>query len=150
MILGLAADNKSIKLLKAADPSASYAEFLAELPADDCRYAVLKFDYDAGTDGNRSKLVFFMWYVAPSVHTHKHTFTHTLTRASLFLTLLLLPLCLDYRAPDTSKTKSKMMYAGSKDSIKKALQGIQIEIQGTDASEVSEEEVLNKCKSISK
>ena len=54
------------------------------------------------------------------------------------------------RAPDTSKTKSKMMYAGSKDSIKKALQGIQIEIQGTDASEVSEEEVLNKCKAISK
>jgi cofilin len=43
-----------------------------------------------------------------------------------------------------------MMYAGSKDSIKKALQGIQIEIQGTDASEVSEEEVLNKCKAISK
>ena len=114
MILGLTADNKSITLLKAADPSASYADFLAELPADDCRYAVLKFDYDAGSDGNRSKIVFFMW------------------------------------APDTSKTKSKMMYAGSKDSIKKALQGIQIEIQGTDASEVSEEEVLNKCKAISK
>lgn len=114
MILGLSADNKAITLLKTADPSASYSDFLAELPADDCRYAVLKFDYDAGSDGTRSKIVFFMW------------------------------------APDTSKTKSKMMYAGSKDSIKKALQGIQIEIQGTDASEVSEEEVLNKCKSISK
>ena len=67
MILGLAADNKSITLLKTGEPSASYADFLAELPADDCRYAVLKFDYDAGTDGARSKIVFFMWYVVSSV-----------------------------------------------------------------------------------
>lgn len=63
MILGLAADNKSITLLKTGEPSASYSEFLGELPADDCRYAVLKFDYDAGSDGTRSKIVFFMWYV---------------------------------------------------------------------------------------
>lgn len=63
MILGLSADNKAITLLKTADPSASYSDFLAELPADDCRYAVLKFDYDAGSDGTRSKIVFFMWYV---------------------------------------------------------------------------------------
>jgi len=114
MVFGVTSDNKSITLLKAAEPTATYADFLAELPADDCRYAVLKFDYDAGSDGNRSKLIFYMW------------------------------------TPETSKIKSKMMYAGSKDSIKKALQGIQIEIQGTDASEVSEEEVLKKCKVISK
>lgn len=67
MIMGLTADNKTISLLKTAEPSASYADFLAELPADDCRYAVLKFDYDAGSDGNRSKIVFFMWYVSASL-----------------------------------------------------------------------------------
>jgi cofilin len=69
MILGLTSDNKSITLLKAAEPSASYKDFLAELPADDCRYAVLKFDYDAGSDGTRSKIVFFMWYVLPTIST---------------------------------------------------------------------------------
>ena len=53
-------------------------------------------------------------------------------------------------APETSKIKSKMLYAGTKDAIKKSLQGLQIEIQGTDRSEVSQEEILAKCNSVSK
>jgi len=53
-------------------------------------------------------------------------------------------------APESSKIKSKMMYAGTKDTLKKSLQGLQIEIQGTDKSEVDQAEVLAKCQSISK
>ena len=53
-------------------------------------------------------------------------------------------------APDTAKTKSKMLYAGTKDTLKKALQGLQVEIQGTDLSEVDLETVIAKCRSISK
>jgi hypothetical protein len=54
------------------------------------------------------------------------------------------------RAPETSPIKSKMIYAGTKDTIKKTLQGLQVEIQGTDKSEVDYNEVLAKCQSVSK
>jgi hypothetical protein len=39
------------------------------------------------------------------------------------------------RAPDTSKIKQKMLYASSKDALRKKLVGIGSEIQGTDFSE---------------
>jgi cofilin len=40
------------------------------------------------------------------------------------------------RSPDSAKIKEKMVYAASKDALRKALDGIASEIQGTDASEV--------------
>lgn len=40
------------------------------------------------------------------------------------------------RSPDDAKIKQKMIYASSKDAIRKALVGISSEIQGTDVSEV--------------
>ncbi|KAH8825145.1 hypothetical protein DL96DRAFT_164872 [Flagelloscypha sp. PMI_526] len=42
-------------------------------------------------------------------------------------------------SPDDSKIKEKMVYASSKDALRKALVGIAIEIQGTDSSEVAYE-----------
>jgi cofilin len=53
-------------------------------------------------------------------------------------------------APETAPIKSKMLYAGTKNDLKKSLVGLSIEIQGTDLSEVDEAEVLSKLKSISK
>lgn len=52
------------------------------------------------------------------------------------------------RAPDTSKVKQKMLYASSKDALRKKLVGIGTEIQATDASEIAYETVLEKVKSI--
>ncbi|KAL9269260.1 Actin-depolymerizing factor 7-like protein [Drosera capensis] len=40
-------------------------------------------------------------------------------------------------APDTSKIRSKMVYASSKDRFKRELDGIQVEVQATDPSEMS-------------
>mgnify|MGYP002531741961 CR=1 FL=1 len=42
-----------------------------------------------------------------------------------------------YRAPDTSRVRSKMLYASSKDRFKRELDGIQVELQATDPSEMS-------------
>jgi len=39
-------------------------------------------------------------------------------------------------SPDTARVRSKMIYASSKDRFKRELDGIQIELQATDASEV--------------
>ncbi|CAJ1927928.1 unnamed protein product [Sphenostylis stenocarpa] len=40
-------------------------------------------------------------------------------------------------APDTSKVRMKMVYASSKDRFKRELDGIQVELQATDPSEMS-------------
>ncbi|THU66585.1 hypothetical protein C4D60_Mb05t15690 [Musa balbisiana] len=41
------------------------------------------------------------------------------------------------RSPDSSKVRSKMLYASSKDRFKRELDGIQVELQATDPSEMS-------------
>jgi len=43
------------------------------------------------------------------------------------------------RAPDDAKIKQKMLFASSKDALRRALTGIAVEIQGTDFSEVAYE-----------
>lgn len=47
-------------------------------------------------------------------------------------------------SPDTSSVKSKMIYASSKDALRRALNGVSTEVQGTDFSEVSYETVFEK------
>ncbi|KAG1153518.1 hypothetical protein G6F37_010291 [Rhizopus arrhizus] len=47
--------------------------------------------------------------------------------------------------PDTSKIRHKMVYASSKIALRKQMDGVGIEIQGTDASEVDYESVLEKA-----
>ena len=52
-----------------------------------------------------------------------------------------------HRSPETSKIRSKMLYASSKDAIRKKLVGISNEIQGTDFSEVAFQTVLDTLES---
>jgi len=47
--------------------------------------------------------------------------------------------------PDTSKVRAKMLYASSKDALRRNLVGVAIEVQGTDLDEVDEEAVLEKA-----
>ncbi|EGD80972.1 cofilin [Salpingoeca rosetta] len=49
--------------------------------------------------------------------------------------------------PDTASIKDKMLFASSKDALKKQLNGIHTEIQATDLDEVEYEEVYNKVSS---
>lgn len=50
-----------------------------------------------------------------------------------------LHLAIYHRSPDEAKIKTKMLYASSKDALRRALVGVAIEIQGTDHSEVAYE-----------
>ncbi|GME91028.1 unnamed protein product [[Candida] boidinii] len=47
-------------------------------------------------------------------------------------------------SPDTASIRSKMVYASSKDALRRALNGISTDIQGTDFSEVAYESVLER------
>lgn len=46
-------------------------------------------------------------------------------------------------APDTAPIRSKMVYASSKDALRRALNGVSTDIQGTDFSEVAYESILD-------
>ena len=54
----------------------------------------------------------------------------------LFDCLFHLLLSYAWRSPDTSRVRSKMIYASSKDRFKRELDGIQIELQATDPTEM--------------
>lgn len=47
-------------------------------------------------------------------------------------------------SPDNAPIRSKMVYASSKDALRRSLNGVGAEIQGTDFSEVAYETVLEK------
>jgi len=48
-------------------------------------------------------------------------------------------------SPDDAKIKQKMLFASSRDALRRSLVGIAVEIQGTDYSEVSWESVHDKA-----
>ncbi|RZC57538.1 hypothetical protein C5167_004838 [Papaver somniferum] len=48
-------------------------------------------------------------------------------------------------SPDTSKVRSKMLYASSKDRFKRELDGIQVELQATDPSEMSMDIIISRA-----
>ena len=106
MIARLNNDNTEIIVHKQASPNATYEEFVADLPANECRYAVYDFDFDAGSgEGQRNKILFVVW------------------------------------APDSAKIREKMLYASSKDALRKKLVGFGAEVQATDYSEISKETI---------
>ncbi|QPG75064.1 cofilin [Brettanomyces nanus] len=47
-------------------------------------------------------------------------------------------------SPDTASIRAKMVYASSKDALRRALNGVSADIQGTDFSEVAYDSVLDR------
>jgi len=47
--------------------------------------------------------------------------------------------------PDPSKVKQKMIYASNKDTVKRGLDGIQLEVQGTDKTDVELQAIIDRC-----
>lgn len=116
IIYGLNDTKTEVVVYKKSDVS-DYEAFLNDLPEFECRWAVYDFEFDKG-EGKRNKLLFYSWY--PNYP------------SNMCFTYLNL-----YRSPDVARIKEKMVYASSKDALRKTLDGISSEIQGTDSSEVS-------------
>ena len=51
-------------------------------------------------------------------------------------------------APDTAKIKAKMLYASTKDAVRKKLVGVGTEIQATDLSEIDRDSVMERVERI--
>ena len=56
------------------------------------------------------------------------------------------PFCDGNRSPDTAKVKNKMIYAGSKDALTRALVGVSTKISASDMSELTESVVIEACR----
>merc|ERR550537_183442 len=62
VIFKRSADNTEIVLESAADPSKTYDDFVAALPANECRYAIFDLEYSkSDADGIRQKILFVVW-----------------------------------------------------------------------------------------
>jgi len=57
----LNADNTQVVVDAVGGKDATYQEFVGKLPANDCRYAVYDFEFDAPEGGKRSKILFVLW-----------------------------------------------------------------------------------------
>jgi len=58
--LKLTNDLKEIEVEKTVETS-TYAEFIAQLPKEDCRYVIYDFQFDVGDAGQREQLIFINW-----------------------------------------------------------------------------------------
>ena len=121
-------DSRTEIVVDKSSESSDYDDFIADLPEDQCRWAVYDFEFEKEGVGKRNKLCFFTWSVA-FVQCH----------CSLVLIQAASRHFIDIRAPDNAKIKEKMVYASSKDALRRSLVGIAVEIQSTEYSEVNYE-----------
>lgn len=63
VIFKMSDDLKEVVFEKVSAAGATYADFEAELPKNDCRYAVYDFAFKAEDGGDRNKILFVLWYV---------------------------------------------------------------------------------------
>ena len=127
IIFNISKDLKEIIVEKTSAES-DYEKFLHELPEDQCRWAVYDFEFEK--DGKRNKLCFFSWSVASVECNCSLVLIQAVPRDFI-------------RTPDDAKIKPKMLFASSRDAIRRKLDGIALEIQGTDPTEVNYETGLS-------
>merc|ERR1719450_1239561 len=112
LIFKITDDKKYIEIEKKGEKGASFAEFTACLPDNECRYAVLDVVIDTKSGATTNKLIFIAW------------------------------------SDDNASVKPKMLYASSKDALKKTLTGINEEYQATDRGDLDHAEIKKKAGSV--
>ncbi len=61
---------QQITLEKTGAPGASYEDFTAQLPENDCRFGIYDFDFTTEDNRQKSKIFFIAWYV---IHLIRHS-----------------------------------------------------------------------------
>ena len=120
--------NTEINVLKTANKDATYDDFCKEFPVDKCRYGVCDCEYtDPKTGGQRNKIAFFVWCAPTNSPSQRRGAS---PRGAWPRGRTVLDMNLRHgRCPDNAKVKDKMLYASSKDELKKRLVGIAVEMQ---------------------
>lgn len=98
---------------------ADWDHFLADLPATQCRWAVYDLIY-AVSGVQQSKMLFIDWYFWLHFY-YKHNWLMIERR----------------RAPSQCRVRQLMTYASAKDTLKRALVGITVNMQASGKNELS-------------
>jgi len=61
IIFKLNDSNTEIVVDKTAPPTATWEDFVKDLPKEDCRYAAYDFDFEVEGGGKREKILFVLW-----------------------------------------------------------------------------------------
>jgi len=61
VMYGLNADNSQVIVLNKGDKTLSYNDFVSALPPNECRWAVLDFEFQSNDAGTRNKILFVAW-----------------------------------------------------------------------------------------
>ena len=157
MIFKISDDKKHIEIEHKGEKGASFDDFCSKLPDGDCRYAVLDVEIDTKSGATANKLIFVAW-CAWHVRSRATSGggggggagaeeaggrggwggggsrTQGCAHAAHVAALRSRrcgPLC---RSDDNASVKPKMLYASSKDALKKALTGINDEYQATESA----------------
>jgi len=80
LLFKLTDDLKEVTFEKASNDQA-YADFVAALPTNDCRYAVYDFAFKAEDGGDRNKILFVLW--CPDTAKIKSKMIYTSTKDSI-------------------------------------------------------------------
>ena len=88
---------KQVIVEKLGEPTDSYEDFSASLPANECRYAVYDFDFMTEENVPRSRIVFIAWY--SSVFLSLPCSCSVLLYYCLLCFVLLLIYCIMYEGP---------------------------------------------------
>ncbi|KAL4595160.1 hypothetical protein ACB092_12G071600 [Castanea dentata] len=104
-------ENQEVVVEKLGIPDEAYEDFTASQPASERRITVFNFDFITDQNFQKSKFFFHcMWHIEIEIKS---------TMSPFF------------------KGRSKVVYSNSEDRFKSQLDGIQVELQATDSSEMS-------------
>ena len=138
-------DKKFIEIEKKGAKGASFDEFTKELPDGNCRYGVLDVEIQTKSGATANKLIFVSWYrirVLTSTLFERTPHGATPNDGPLPSRLAI------GRSDDNASIKPKMLYASSKDALKKSLTGINEEYQATDRGDLVLSDIQKKAGSV--
>jgi hypothetical protein len=142
MIFKITDDKKFIEIEHKGEKGASFEDFCAKLPDNDCRYAVLDVEIATSSGATANKLIFVAWcarHLRTRATGGEVGWGSEAGRVVAWLCPCASPSFAHgaathrrCRSDDNAPVKPKMLYASSKDAIKKALSGINDEFQATE------------------
>ncbi|RKO99490.1 hypothetical protein CXG81DRAFT_14447 [Caulochytrium protostelioides] len=80
LIYKLTSDLKEIQVASSVEQG-TYDDFVASLPANECRYGVFDFEYETGGEGVRNKILFYVW--SPDTATIKQKMLYASSKVML-------------------------------------------------------------------
>lgn len=142
--------SRKVTVDKVGGAGESYQDLAASLPVDDCRYAVFDFDFVTVDNCRKSKIFFIYWLDFTLIPFFK-SLIRVISKGKIGISYNknkhgLKGKMVIYRSPEASRIRAKILYATSKDGLRRVLEGIHYELQATDPTEMGFDIIQERAK----